>query len=151
MDSDTHPDLRLDDAAAERLEPDRATLEAVGRITEALETVEIARGHLYAFHQLTGSADEKLADGIAQLRDAGHDDHADRLAEHLLGRNVLHGRWTFQIVEEYDATYYRVFHDHEARVRELTRGLRHLAEARVKRENRTVGLPGHEATPSSPD
>ncbi|WP_326837109.1 hypothetical protein VSH64_19770 [Amycolatopsis rhabdoformis] len=149
MDSDAHPDLRLDDTAAEQLEPDRATLEAVGKITEALETVEIARGHLYAFHQLTGSADEKLGQGIALLRDAGHAEHADRLAEHLLGRNVLHGRWTFQIVEEYDATYYREFHDHETRVRELTRGVRHLAEARVKRENRTPGLAGHEATPNS--
>lgn len=151
MDPDAHPDLRLDDTAAEQLEPDRATLEAVGKITVAMETVEIARGRLYEFHQLSGSADEKLSDGIAMLRAAGHPGHADRLAEHLLGRNVLHGRWTFQIVEEYDTTYYRVFRDHETRVRELTRGVRHLAEARVKRENRTPGLPGHEATPHSPD
>ncbi|MFI5613665.1 hypothetical protein [Amycolatopsis sp. NPDC051903] len=151
MDPDAKPDLRLDDAAAEHLEPDRATLAAVGKITEALETVEVARGHLYAFHQLTGSADEKLAHGIDQLRAAGHREHADRLAEQLLGRNVLHGRWTFQVVEEYDATYYSAFRDHEMRVRELTRGIPHLAEARLKRENRTAGLPGHEATPYSKD
>ena len=37
-----------------------ATVEAVGKLTEALETTERARGHLYSFHQLTGSADLAL-------------------------------------------------------------------------------------------
>jgi hypothetical protein len=43
---------------------DAATVEAVGKLTEALETTEIARGHLYAFHQLTGSADFKVEEAI---------------------------------------------------------------------------------------
>lgn len=34
---------------------DDATVEALGRLSEALETVERARGCLYAFHQLTGA------------------------------------------------------------------------------------------------
>src|SRR5918996_1195686 len=33
------------------------TVDAVGKATEALEYVERARGHLYAFHQLIGRAD----------------------------------------------------------------------------------------------
>ena len=41
---------------------DDATLEAVGLVTEALETTERARGRLYDFHQLTGSADLKLGE-----------------------------------------------------------------------------------------
>ena len=43
---------------------DDATVEAVGRLTEALETVERARGHLYSFHQLTGEADFKIGDAV---------------------------------------------------------------------------------------
>ena len=39
---------------------DEASVEAVGKLTEALETTERARGHLYSFHQLTGSADLAL-------------------------------------------------------------------------------------------
>ena len=34
-----------------------ATVGALGKLSEALETCERARGHLYSFHQLTGSAD----------------------------------------------------------------------------------------------
>jgi hypothetical protein len=79
-----------------------ATVEAVGALTEALETTERARGHLYEFHQLTGSADAKLGHAVELLRAAGHREVADRLAYELIGRNILPGRWTYQIVEEYD-------------------------------------------------
>ncbi len=126
-----------------------ATVEAVGRLTEALETVERARGHLYSFHQLTGEADFKLGDAVDQLRAAGHPALADRLARDLVGRNVLPGRWTFQIMEEYDDTYWRPFRDFEEEARDsLTAGRRHLAEAELKEQRRTHGQPGHEATPN---
>ena len=36
---------------------DPETVDAVGKASEALEYVERARGHLYAFHQLIGRAD----------------------------------------------------------------------------------------------
>ena len=41
-----------------------ATVEALGKLSEALETCERARGHLYTFHQLTGSADIQLGDAV---------------------------------------------------------------------------------------
>jgi len=126
---------------------DPAVVEAVGKVTEALETVEIARGHLYAFHQLTGSADFKLGDAVEALRKAGHEAFAREVSTELVGRNVIGGRWTFQVVEEYDDLYYRVFRDVERRARELTGGERHLWEAGLKRDRRTDGEPGHEATP----
>ena len=85
---------------------DDATVEAVGRLTEALETVERARGHLYSFHQLTGEADFKIGYAVEQLRAAGHRELADRLDTEIVGRNVLPGRWTFQIMEEYDDGYW---------------------------------------------
>ncbi|QGK68252.1 hypothetical protein GIY23_00495 [Allosaccharopolyspora coralli] len=111
---------------------------AVGRLTEALETVERARGHLYEFHQLCGSADAKLADAIEQLRDAGQSDTAQELQRDLLGRNVAPDRWSFQVVEEYDDGYWSPFREHERRVREfLLDGRRHVAEAEMKERERS--------------
>ncbi len=123
---------------------------AVGKLTEALETVEVARGHLYAFHQLTGEADFKVEDAIDALRAAGHAELADRLTRELLGRNVLPGRWTFQVVEDYEDTYYEPFRALERSVRGLTNGVRHVHEAELKRRRRTKGEPGHEAAPQEP-
>jgi hypothetical protein len=125
-----------------------ATVEAVGRITEALETVERARGHLYSFHQLTGTADLQLDDAVDLLREAGHHELADRLQRDLIGRNVIPDHWTFQIMEEYDDGYYRLFKELEAKARDqLVLGRRHLFEAEMKEDRRTHGDPDHRATP----
>lgn len=127
---------------------DDAAVEAVGKLSEALEYVERARGHLYSFHQLTGHADLLLGEACDRLREAGHPEIADRLWEDMVGRNVLHGRWTFQIVEEFDDGYWSRFREHEKRVRdELMAGRRHVFEAEMKEERRTKGRDGHEATP----
>ncbi|RZS80078.1 hypothetical protein EV189_3558 [Motilibacter rhizosphaerae] len=127
---------------------DDATVAAVGRLTEALETVERARGRLFDFHQLTGEADFKIEDAARQLREAGHTELADRIDTELTGRNVLKGRWTFQIVEDYDDGYWSTVRELERTVRdELTDGKRHVYEAELKEDRRTHGLPGHEARP----
>ena len=98
--------------------PDPATVEALGKISEALETVERARGHLYSFHQLSGSADLALQEGVAMLRAAGHDELAEEIDAGLVGRNVLPGRWTYQVVEEYDDRYWSVFREYENKARQ---------------------------------
>ena len=127
---------------------DDVTVDAVGLLTEALERTERARGHLYTFHQLTGEADFKVGDAVDALRVAGHDEIADWIASDLLGRNVLRDRWTFQVVEDYEESYYEPFREFERRTRELTGGRRHVHEAELKRQRRTAGEPGHEATPA---
>ena len=127
---------------------DDATVEALGKLSEALEVVEDARGHLYGFHRLSGMADLTLGEAVDLFREAGHDELADRLQTELVGRNVVQGRWTFQIVEEYDDTYWSLFRELEQRARDsLTDGRRHLHEARMKEERRTHGHPGHTASP----
>jgi hypothetical protein len=127
---------------------DDATVEAVGAVSEALEFVERARGQLYTFHQLLGHADLLLGEACDKLREAGHEAVADRLETEVVGRNVLDGRWTFQIVEEFDDTYWTVFRDHERRVRdELQQGARHVFESDTKDRRRTRGKPGHERRP----
>jgi len=127
---------------------DDDTIAAVGKVSEALEYVERARGHLYSFHQLMGHADLTLGEACDALREAGHGEVADRLETDMVGRNVLHGRWTFQIVEEFDDDYWSRFREHDARVRdELVGGERHLFEARMKEDRRSRGRSGHEARP----
>ena len=138
------------DAAHRRPEGvDDATVEALGTLSEALEAVEVARGHLYTFHRLSGTADLTLGEAVDQLREAGHAELADRIDRELVGRNVIPGRWTFQIVEAYDDGYYDVFKQLEQAAREeLVDGKRHLYEAEMKEDRRTHGRPGHEATPA---
>jgi hypothetical protein len=127
---------------------DDATVEAVGAVSEALEWVERARGQLYTFHQLMGRADLLLGQACDKLRAAGHDEVAERLSTEMVGRNVLYGRWTFQIVEDFDDNYWSVFRDHEHRVRHhLQHGRRHVFEAEMKEDRRTHGHPGHESRP----
>ena len=127
---------------------DDATIAALGKLSEALEEVEEARGHLYAFHRLTGAADMKAGQAVAMLRRAGHRELAERIDTELVGRNVLEGRWTFQIVEEYDDGYYALFKClEEVARRQLAHGRRHLYEAEMKEAERSHGRRHHEATP----
>jgi hypothetical protein len=129
---------------------DDKTVEALGKLSEALEVIENARGYLYAFHRLTGTADLALGEAVELLRDAGHDSLAGELDSRLVGRNVLEGRWTFQVVEEYDDGYYRLFKELEAKARDsLVQGKRHLFEAEMKEDRRTQGDPDHSAVPES--
>ena len=124
------------------------TIEALGKLSEALETCERARGHLYTFHQLTGSADIALGEAVESLRQAGHDEIAGRIESELVGRNVIPGRWTFQIMEEYDDGYWSRFRELERTAREeLAGGVRHLYEARLKQSERSAGREGHAAHP----
>jgi hypothetical protein len=127
---------------------DDATITALGKLSEALEVVEEARGLLYAFHRRCGTADLTLGDAVVLLREAGHTALADRIERELVGRNIIAGRWSFQVVEDYDDGYYALFKELEEAARyELADGRRHLYEARMKEDRRTDGLAGHEATP----
>ncbi len=131
---------------------DDATITALGKLSEALEAAEEARGKLYGFHRLSGTADLTLGEAVDLLRDAGHSDIADRIDRELVGRNILEGRWSFQVVEEYDDGYFSLFKELEVAARDqLAGGTRHLYEARMKEERRTNGAPGHEARPGSED
>ena len=131
---------------------DDTTVDALGKLSEALETVEQARGFLYAFHQLSGKADILLSDAVDGIREAGAGQLADDLERDLLGRNVIADRWTYQVVEDYDAGYWSTFREFDARAREeLAGGDRHVFEARMKQRERTPGHPRHEAGPALAD
>ncbi|OKK22039.1 hypothetical protein AMK16_02060 [Streptomyces sp. CB00455] len=128
------------------------TVRALGALSKALETTERARGHLYGFHQLTGTADFELDDAVRLLREAGHGEYADRVEREILGRNVIPGHWTFQIIESYNDSYYRPFVALEDGIRrDLGAGRDHLFEARLKERRRTHHHPDHTATPPGPE
>lgn len=148
--------MAYDDGDPDRPSPDHRrpegvddkTVEALGKLSEALEVIEDARGSLYHFHRLTGMGDLALGEAVDLLREAGHDSLAGEIQSRLVGRNVLEGRWTFQVMEEYDDGYYRLFKELEAKARDqLVLGRRHLFEAEMKEERRTHGDPDHRATP----
>ncbi|MBW3668467.1 MAG: hypothetical protein KY443_04560 [Actinobacteria bacterium] len=123
-------------------------VEAAGRVSEAFEWIERARGRLYDLHHLIGRADFVLEEAAELLDRGGHRDLADHVRRDVIGRNVLDGRWTFQIVEEFDAVYYDAVRATEKLVRDrLTGGRRHLYEAELKEKRRTPGVPGHESRP----
>jgi hypothetical protein len=140
-----------DDPRAEHTRPagvSDLTVEALGKYSEALEVIEDARGSLYHWHRLTGMADMKIGEAVELFRRAGHDEIADEVEECVIGRNVLEGRWTFQIVEEYDDGYYAAVKESERAARdELVGGRRHVFEAEMKERNRTHGRRHHEARP----
>ena len=125
------------------------TVEAVGKMSAALDHVEDARGHLYAFHRLMGSAESTLEEATAMVRDAGHTDLADALDEQALGQNPLPGMWSFQMVDEFDDGFYaRTKGLHQRAIDELVQGRRHVFEAEMKELRRTRGSDGHEARPA---
>ncbi len=123
-------------------------IEAIGRASEALEYVERARGHLYTFHQLTGRADFLFEEAADLLRIAGRGEEADELDREIVGRNVLDGRWTFQVVEEYDELYYGAVADAVSRLEaKFQQGRRHVYEARLQERRRSLGRDSREQPP----
>jgi hypothetical protein len=123
-------------------------VEALGRISEGFEYLERARGHLFSLHQLIGRADLLFGEAADQLARCGLEADARDVRDDIVGRNVLDGRWTFQIVEEFDDLYYgpvrELVRDLEARHLE---GRRHVFESEMKERRRTAGRSGHEQRP----
>lgn len=119
---------------------DDLTVEAAGRVREYAEWVVRARGRLYDFHQMMGHADGLLGEAVELLEQAGHHELADGIRTELLGRNAIPDRWSFEIVEAFDETYWRITQRWDDRVRqELMAGRQHVHEAEMKAERRTDG------------
>jgi len=135
-------------AFAEDIPATDDVVEAIGKASEALEWVERARGHLYSFHQLMGRADAIFSTAAELLEKVELSQDSARMTSQMVGRNVIDGRWTFQIVEEFDDVYYQVAVETvRALERDHLQGRRHVYEARLKEAERTRNLPGHEHRP----
>ena len=142
-----------DQPAPEHRRPEgvsNATVEALGKLSAALDHVEDARGHLYAFHRLMGSAESTREEATDLIRTAGHDDLADALDRDVLGGNPIPGMWSFQMVEAFDDGFYaRANGLHHRALAALVEGRRHVVEAEMQELRRTPGREGHEARPAT--
>ena len=146
-------DSRADHPSPEHRRPDGvsdATIEALGKLSAALDHIEDARGHLFAFHRLMGSAESTMEEAVSLIADAGHGDLADALDRDVLGGNPLPGMWSFQMVEAFDDGFYARAKDlHQQALDDLVGGQRHVFEAEMKELRRTRGRVGHEARPAA--
>lgn len=119
---------------------DDETVAAVGKASEALEWVARARGRLYDFHQMIGHADRQLGEAAELLEAAGHRDHARRLRNNIVGRNVIPDLWTFQIIEAFEQCYWYAARDEVRNLEaQLMDGRRHVYEAEMKARERADG------------
>jgi hypothetical protein len=118
MAADRGPQATDDPAHQRPPATDDAVVAAVGKVSEALEWIERVRGRLYDFHQMMGRADFLFGDAADALADAGCHEEAEVLRREVVGRNVLDGRWTFQMVEEFEDCYYEPVRSAERDIRE---------------------------------
>lgn len=116
------------------------TSDVVGMLDEYADVLVRARGRLYDFHQLVGTADALLSKVAEGMDTTGEEDLAARVRRRLLGRNVVPGMWSFELVEAFERTYLDVAEDVVAELRgALADGRRHTHEARMKRRRRRDG------------
>ncbi len=114
---------------------DDATLEAVHRLEVAVEWIERAFGALLDAHHAAGHGQEMLLEAADLLAAAGHGDLAELVRADAAPRDAAAGRWTYQIVDEFRAHLLEPARRVDDRVRgELTGGVRHRFEARLKRD-----------------
>lgn len=108
---------------------------ALHEVELGLEWFQRAQGHLLEFHHATGHGMDHLHEAESLLREVGHDDLADAVRDELLPRGVVDDdRWSYDVLEGFQATLLSDAHDLERRVRrELADGERHVRERRQER------------------
>lgn len=131
---------------------DDATLEAAHQVEVATEWIERAFGALLDAHHAAGHGQEMLLEAADKLAEAGRADLAELVRSGAASRDAAAGRWTYQVVDEFRSHLLEPVRRVEERVRgELTGGVRHRYEARMKRDTpgasptTEVRLPADEA------
>lgn len=142
-------DARHVDPAGAASSIDPASLDAVHQVEVAVEWIERAFGALLDAHHETGHAQGLLLEAADALDAAGHGELARR-ARSVAALDAVHGRWTYQIVDEYRAHMLEPARALDDGVRAgITGGLRHCLEADQKR--RTPGTTSGTAVHLPPD
>jgi hypothetical protein len=112
-----------------------AEIEALHSVELGLEWLNRAHGKLVEFHHSTGHAMDHLYDAEAKLRDAGHEAFADRLRDELLPKGAVEDRWTYDLLETFEAGLHDDVRAFERQVRDdVADGRRHVAERRQESE-----------------
>ena len=120
---------------------DDATLRAAHRLEVATEWIERSFGALLDAHHAAGHGQEMLLEAADLLDGAGRSDLAELVRSGAACRDAAEGRWTYQVVDEFRSHLLEPARAVEEQVRrELTGGVRHRYEARLKRD--TPGASG---------
>jgi hypothetical protein len=99
------------------------------------EHVQRAYGHLLAFHHQVGRAMDRYAAAEPLLREAGHDSLADEIRDRHLPAGVVGDRWSYELVEAFEAGFLEGTTGFERRVRDrLAEGVGHVTEREQQRE-----------------
>jgi hypothetical protein len=108
---------------------------ALHRAELGVEWLRRAHGSLVEFHHATGHAMDHLYEAEATLREAGHTELADQLRDELLPSGAVEDRWTYDILEAFEAGLLADVTGYERRARgKLADGERHITERRQERE-----------------
>lgn len=118
------------------IEASEAAVAALHDVELGVEWLRRAHGDLLAFHHEVGHAMDHLADAESALRECGRTDLADALRDEFLPRGVLEDdRWSYEVVEGYEADFLEPLVDFECEARErIADGRRHVAERQQERE-----------------
>lgn len=109
-------------------------LDALHATQLGIEHVYRAYGDLLGCHHRTGHAIDKFAEAEALLREAGHEEFADELRDHLLPAGAIEDRWTYELVEAFREGFVDEVESFESTIRsELADGRRHITEREQQR------------------
>ena len=132
--------MATDDSSSESDEgslPDLTDAEcaALHEVELGFEWFQRAQDHLLEFHHATGHGMDHLRDAETLLRSTGHDELANTIRNELLPHGVVDDdRWSYDVLENYQATLLAESRALERRVRrELADGERHVRERRQER------------------
>ncbi|RKD95826.1 hypothetical protein [Halopiger aswanensis] len=129
--NDGGPDSDVD---PEELDLTDAEEDALHDLQLGIEHVHRAYGTLLEFHHQLGHAMDRMSDAEDALREAGHEEWANRLRDDHLPAGAISDQWTFELVEEFSTEFLEDVDEFEATVRdELADGIDHVTERQQKR------------------
>jgi hypothetical protein len=115
------------DSALPDLTDDERT--ALHELQLGVEGLYRAYGHLLAFHHAIGRSMDHFAAAESPLRAAGHTGHADTIRDRHLPAGVIDDRWSYELVEAFEAGFLREATAFDAEVRsDLAGGQTHVTE-----------------------
>lgn len=129
--------MNADDGSEDRTASlDDVQRDALHEVELGLEWLQRAHGHLVEFHHATGHGMDHLANAEELLREAGHDDLADRIRDEHLPTGVTAGdRWSYAVLEGFQDGVLADVQAFEADARNaIADGRRHVAERQQERE-----------------
>lgn len=118
---------------------EEAEREALHELRLGIEHVHRGYGHLLAFHHQVGRGMDRFARARDLLREAGHDEFADRLRDDLLPAGVVGDAWSYELVEAFEAGFLAETTAFERGVRAaLVEGADHVTEQEQQRRWRAA-------------